>query len=246
MINDLDFTASMGFLAEMLPMQRALTQEALAMAWETLPPAAKINLTPASLAFAVKQRLLDPQPPKEVALHISLLRYVFPVDRTTKRERGEDVIADRVMFENGPRSDLAQRMAEPDRFHDPSPARRELQPVKRLPESGFWHPSQMTPEERRDHLEAIAQQLERILAEPTDGNYGQAQLHQGRKWFERALQGFWTIKPDLPPGGGGICRAWCQRNAKWARDLLEAAMATDAPPPPAADAGIADFLAGAW
>ena len=246
MITDLDFTASMGFLAEMLPMQRAFTQEALAMSWETLPPAAKINLTPASLAFAVKQRLLDPQPPKDVALHIGLLRYVFPIERTLKRERGEEVAADRVILERGPRSDLAERMAEPDRFHDPSPARRELQPVKRLPEGNFWHPSQITPEERRQHLEVIQGQMERILAEPVDGAFTQAQLQQGRKWFERALQGFWNLKPDLPPGGGGICRAWIQRNANWAREILETALATGAPPPaPAADL-VSDFLAGDW
>lgn len=234
MINADDFQAAMTGLLQMLPMQRQLTGPALVMAWDSFPLAAKSELNDSMLAWACSQRLKDPEPPKEMATHLSLLRYLYPLEN------------DRPVVERGLRPDLAERMAEPDRFHNPAPAREDLKPVKRLPQSGFWHPSQMTPEERRNHLEVIAQQLERILAEPTDGDYGQAQLQQGKRWFERALQGFWTLKPDLPPGGGGICRAWCQRNAKWARDLLEAAMATDAPPPPAADAGIADFLAGAW
>jgi hypothetical protein len=234
MITAEGFQAAITGLLQMLPMQRQLTGPALVMAWDSFPMTAKQQLSDEMLHWACAQRLKDPEPPKEMAAHLSLLRYLYPLE------------ADRPVVERGLRGDLAERMAEPDRFHNPAPAREDLKPVKRLPQSGFWLPSHMTPEERRDHLEAIAQQLERILAEPVDGNYGQAQLQQGRKWFERALQGFWTLKPDLPPGGGGICRAWCQRNAKWAKDLLEAAMATDAPPPPAADAGIADFLAGAW
>lgn len=244
MITDLDFTVSMGFLAEMLPMQRAFTQEALAMAWETLPGAAKINLTPASLAFAVKQRLLDPQPLKDVALHISLLRYVFPVDRTTKRERGEEVIADRVIVENGPRSDLAERMADPDRFHDPAPARQEYQAARRLPEGNYHHPNQMVQAERCRHLEVIAIQLEAAIAQGEDDRrWTDAQLAQGHWWFKQALSGFWNLKADK----GGIAKAWISRNPGIARQMLqqvreveqiEAVEHTENP--------VDAFLAGAW
>ena len=234
MISSEGFQAAMTGLLQMLPMQRQLTGPALVMAWDSFPMTAKQELSEEMLHWACAQRLKDPEPPKEMATHLSLLRYLYPLEN------------DRAMVERGLRSDLTERMAQPDRFHNPAPAREDLKPVKRLPQSGFWHPSQMTPEERRQHLEVIQGQMERILAEPVDGEFTQAQLQQGRKWFERALQGFWNLKPDLPPGGGGICRAWIQRNANWAREILETALATGAPPPaPAADL-VSDFLAGDW
>lgn len=244
MISTMDFTASMGFLAEMLPMQRTLTQEALAMSWETMPNAAKIHLTPESLSFAVKQRLLDPAPPKDVALHIGLLRYVFPIERTTKRDRGEEISADRVILENGPKQDLPQRMADPDRFHDPAPARQEYQQAKRLPASGFWHPSQLTPEQRRAHVERLGVEVEAVLEGPEDGQQWTAlQLQQGWWWFKKAVEGYWPLKAD----GGGIARAWVLRSPTAARDMISTALEVDAPPAsePQGD-GVDDFLAGAW
>jgi hypothetical protein len=241
-ISDLDFTASMGFLAEMLPMQRALTPEALAMAWETLPPGAKSGLTPASLAFAVKQRLLDPQPPNDVALHISLLRYVFPVERTTRRERGEEVNADLVILEHGPRYDLPQRMSQPDRFHDSGPA-RQTPPApataKRLTASGFWHPSMLNPQDLRAHAQKVAQQVERVRAKGDPGTtMTAAQAASGRVLFERALQGFWLLHHD------NIAALWVLRNRKCADELIQLALAGNTPAPPPGEAVVAQLVGG--
>lgn len=223
-----DFAPAMGFLCEMLPMQRALSDEALAMAWETMPNSAKIHLTQESLAFAVKQRLVDPAPPKEQALHIALLRYVFPVERTVRRERGEDAISDRVLLENGPRADLRERIQEPDRFHDPAPVREDLQPARerapRLPAGGAWHPSMMTGEQRYAHVCRVEARMEQILAAgPDDRAWTASQLEQGLWWFERALQGFWPLEADK----GGVAAAWVRSNPQRARAMVERALTLD-------------------
>lgn len=242
-----DFAPAMGLLCEMLPMQRALSDEALAMAWETMPNAAKIHLTPESLAFAVKQRLLDPDPPKEQALHVQLLRYVFPVDRTRRRERGEEINCDRAILEGGLRADLATRMAAPDRFHDPAPARQEQAAPPTRPQlqassnapfqpgrgNGFWHPSQLTPEARRRHVQGVGAELERVLARGRDGRpWSAAHLAQGADWFRRALEGFWPLQCD----DGGLAAAWAVRNESLARQLVADALSGAAPALPAADA----------
>jgi hypothetical protein len=227
-ITMLDFVPAMGFLCEMLPMQRTLSDEALAMAWETMPNGAKLHLTRESLAFAVKQRLVDPAPPKEQALHIALLRYVFPVERTVRRERGEEVIGDRVLLENGPRADLPQRMAAPDRFHDPAPVRHEQAPPERprLPGGGRpWHPSELSPEALHAHVERVAAAMQRIRGRGADGRaWKPEQLAQGKWWFERALQGFWPLECD----DGGIAAAWILGNPKRADELLQLALAGEA------------------
>jgi hypothetical protein len=220
-----DFAPAIGFLCEMLPMQRALSDEAIAMAWETIPNVAKLQLTPEMLGFAVKQRLMDPTPPKDQAPHIALLRYVFPVERTTKREHGDEVHLDRVILDNGPRTDIAQRMAAPERFHDPGPVRHEHAPPPerpRLPGGGSngWHPSQMTPNERRRHLERIAADVERVIASGGGAARSDEQLAQGLAWFRRALQGFWGLQCD----DGGIAAAWIAANPADARALVRDAL----------------------
>ena len=243
MITDLDFTASMGFLAEMLPMQRALTPEALAMAWETLPPAAKAGLTPASLAFAVKQRLLDPQPASDVALHIGLLRYVFPVERTTRRERGEEVNADMVILEHGPRYDLPQRMSQPDRFHDSGPARQAPPPApataKRLTASGFWNPSMLTPEQLRAHVQKVAEQVERVRAQGDPGTHmTPAQEGLARMLFAKALQGFMPLRHD------NLAALWVLRNRKRADEMIQEAIAVDPSDLPSSQVAVAQLMGG--
>jgi hypothetical protein len=227
----------MGFLCEMLPMQRALSDEALAMAWETMPNGAKLHLTQESLAFAVRQRLVDPAPPKEQALHIALLRYVFPVERTIRRERGEEVIGDRVLLENGPRADLPERMAHGDRFHDPAPVRHEQAPPPperpRLPGGGrAWHPSEMTPQQHAAHLERVAAAMQRLRDRGGDGRGWEGTdlpLAQGRWWFDRCLQGFWPLEVD----DGGIAGAWILANGRLADELLQQAQSAPALLPPA-------------
>lgn len=135
------------------------------------------------------------------------------------------------MIERGLRSDLRQRMADPDRFHDPAPPRQEqaaaTQQAPRLPGNGrAWHPSQLRPEERHAHVGRVAATARRWMTEgPDERKWTSAQLEQGLWWFQRALQGFWLLEVD----GGGIARAWLTRNPEWAERLIGEALASDAP-----------------
>jgi hypothetical protein len=184
---------------------------------------------------------VDPAPPKEQALHIALLRYVFPVERTIRRERGEEVIGDRVLLENGPRTDLPERMAAPDRFHDPAPVRHEQTPPPerlRLPGGGRpWHPSQMTAEQHAAHLHGVAAAMQR-LRDCGDDDRGwrsrgwrpdDSRLAKGRWWFQRCLDGFWPLECD----DAGIAVAWIMANGHLADELLEQAQSAPGVSPPA-------------
>jgi hypothetical protein len=243
-ITKLDFVPAMGLLCEMLPMQRALSDEGLVMAWMTMPNVAKVHLTKQSLAFAVQQRVMDPDPPKEQALHIQLLRYVFPLERTVRRERGDEVNCDRVLLENGLRTDLAERMTAPDRFHDPAPVRHEQAPPlkrPRLPGGGRqWHPSQMTAEQRAAHIQGVAAAMQRLrdgggLPQGRGWRPDDSRLAQGRWWFQRCLDGLWPLHAD----DGGIAGAWILANGRLADDLLQQAQSASALLPPAEGLAVA-------
>jgi hypothetical protein len=239
-INAKQFHAAVTSLMQLLPMSKQLTGSALTMAWDTFPERAKIDLTDEILLFAVQQRVLDPEPPRGMAPHVALLRYAYPVDRTIRRERGEDVISDQPMVDRGLRKDLAQRMAAPDRFHDPAPARKEQAPPQQpqLPAgSTQWHPDHLTTEQRRAHVRAVASAVSKLRERGMDSRiWSAAQLAQGRWWFEKALQGFWPLEAD----DGGIAAAWVLRNANRADQLLEAAADGDLKAPPA-EAVVASF-----
>jgi hypothetical protein len=105
MISSDFFTSTITCLSEVLPFGKKLSTEAACILWMTFPAAAKSQLTPEMLQFAVAQRLLDPDPPKEVPLHLGLLRYVYRI------ENGAPNIS------WGLKADLRQRMAAPDVFH---------------------------------------------------------------------------------------------------------------------------------
>jgi hypothetical protein len=233
------FQVAITSLMQILPMAKPLSAAALVMAWDTFPERAKIDLTDEILLYAVQQRVLDPEPPKGVAPHVALLRYAYPVDRTIRRERGEEVVSDQPMVERGLRKDLAQRMAAPDRFHDPSPVRHEQAPPQpRLPAgSSQWHPDQLTTEQRRAHVRGVAAAVAKLREQGMDSTiWTIAQLSQGRWWFERALQGFWPLQAD----DGGLAAAWILRNGRWADQLLEAAADGNLKAPPA-EAVVASF-----
>ena len=223
MISLQQFQVAITSLMQILPMAKPLSAAALVMAWDTFPERAKIDLTDEILLYAVQQRVLDPEPPKGVAPHVALLRYAYPVDRTIRRERGEDVISDQPMVDRGLRKDLAQRMAAPDRFHDPAPARQE-QALPRQPQlpagSSQWHPDHLSTEQRRAHVRAVASAVSKVRERGMDSRiWSPGQLAQGRWWFEKALQGFWPLEAD----DGGLAAAWILRNSRWADQLLEAA-----------------------
>ena len=241
MISLQQFQVAITSLNQILPMAKPLSAAALVMAWDTFPERAKIDLTDEILLFAVQQRVLDPEPPKGMAPHVALLRYAYPVDRTIRRERGEDVISDQPMVDRGLRKDLVQRMAASDRFHDPAPARQEHAPPQQpqLPAgSTQWHPDHLTPEQRRAHVQGVAAAVARLRARGMDSRaWKPEQLAQGYWWFERALQGFWPMECD----GGGIAAAWVLRNGSRADQLIQAALdGTSAAAP--ADGLVAGFV----
>jgi len=242
-INIKQFHAAVTSLMQLLPMSKQLTGSALTIAWDTFPERAKIDLTDEILLYAVQQRVLDPEPPKGMAPHVALLRYAYPVDRTIRRERGEDVISDQPMVDRGLRKDLARRMAAPDRFHDPAPARQEQAPPQQpqLPAgSTQWHPDHLTTEQRRAHVRAVASAVSKLREHGMDSRiWKPEQLAQGRCWFEKALQGFWPLEAD----DGGIAAAWVLRNANRADQLLEAAADGNLKAPSAEDV-VASFAGG--
>ena len=240
MITIEDFQVAVSSLLQLLPMQRALDPSALLLAWDTFPERAKIDLTDEILLYAVQQRVLDPEPPRGMAPHVALLRYAYPVDRTIRRERGEDVISDQPMVDRGLRKDLAQRMAAPDHFHDPAPARKEQAPPRQpqLPAgSTQWHPDHLTTEQRRAHVRGVASAVSKLRERGMDSRiWRPEQLAQGRWWFEKALQGFWPLEAD----DGGIAAAWILQNERLANQLLEAAADGNLKAPPA-EAVVASF-----
>jgi hypothetical protein len=211
-----EFQAAVTSLLQLLPMQRPLTAPALVLAWDTFPAPAKRDLTGEVLRYCVSQRLLDPAPPKELAPHLALLRYAYPLEH------------DRPITERGLRADLAERMSAPDRFHDPAPVRHEQAPPERprLPGGGRqWHPSELDPAQLRSHVQRVAVAVQRLRDRGMDRRaWKPERLAQGRWWFERALQGFWPMECD----DSGIAAAWVLRNGTWADELLKRALAGEA------------------
>jgi hypothetical protein len=237
------FQVAITSLMQILPMAKPLSAAALVMAWDTFPDRAKLDLTDEILLYAVQQRVLDPEPPKGMAPHVALLRYAYPVDRTIRRERGEDVISDQPLVDRGLRKDLAQRMAAPDRFHDPAPARQEQAPPQQpqLPAgSSQWHPDHLSTEQRRAHVLGVATAVSKLLDRGMDSRTCSLdKLTMGRWWFERALEGFWPLECD----DGGVAAAWILRNGRLALQLLEAAADGTAKATPAEE--VAASFAGA-
>ena len=221
MISLEEFQAALSGLQNLLPMARPLGAAAMVLAWDSFPLQAKADLTDEILLFAIQQRLQDPTPPRDVAPHLSLLRYCYPCERTIRRERGEEVITDSPILERGLRKDLAQRMAAPDRFHDTGPSRIEQAPAPQLPAGRPWHPGDLSIDARATHLQRIKADVERICQQgPGDLHPTRSQLSQGRWWYERALAGYWGLHCDA----GGLAAAWICRNQAWAEQLLSAAI----------------------
>lgn len=246
MIEAEEFQAVMSGMQQLFPMAKTLTPAALVTAWDTFHDRAKIDLDSEMLLYAVQQRMLDPDFPKETPPHIALLRYLYPVKRSTRTERGQEVVTDLPMFERGLRRDLATRMADPSRFHELVDQRPEHTPVevRRLPpgvsEGGQRQPWQMSAAQRQEHVKRIAQTVTRLRAQGVDDRpWTPAQLKVGRWWFEKALQGFWTLEID----GAAIAAAWVLRNPAWADELITLALGGEVQPV-APDRVVAEFVGG--
>ena len=99
------FIDALTALGELLPMGKSLSPSAVALAWGLLPIQAKEQLDAEHMLYAMQQLQADPQPERDLSVTLQLLRYLFPL------ENGRPV------YDRGLRSDLAKRMASPERFH---------------------------------------------------------------------------------------------------------------------------------
>lgn len=105
MLSAPDFINLLSGLIESLPHHKALSERGLAFAWSSFPAKAKHQLDPQLLAYAATQRLLDPEPREKLAIHVQLLAYLYPI------HNGIPAV------DQGLRSDLDERLRNPDRFH---------------------------------------------------------------------------------------------------------------------------------
>jgi hypothetical protein len=211
MISEEDFTGSIACALEMLPMMRQLSTVTLAQMYMQLPDKVIKELSPVVLQYAIKQRMLDPDPPDKIAFHMQLFRYVYPL------QNGAAVLS------RGFRDDLRERISNPDIFHDPSPQREEFMAPNhdefRLPPSAYWHPSKMTTEQWQRHFRTLQVQVSLVndsVIEPMTLE----QLLQGKKFYEQSLGGFWLLNVDT----GKVAHNWIARNKKLAQEMLEQAI----------------------
>lgn len=224
MIDQATFLAELNQLCELLPIHKRFKPESLVAAWDLLPSAAKQHLSPDALRYAVRQRLLDPAPPEQ-ALHLALLRYVFPL-----RDGAPDC-------SGGLRQDLSLRLANPDQFHDPT---RRLEPVraKFLPGGDkTWHPSQMSADERQECLQRAVTDLERMRSTGTSGApLRPSEAAMGERLFAAVVAGF------TPLDAKTLGASWAVRNYETALNLLHNAIAISSPSLPKANRAVAGII----
>lgn len=216
MINDVIFIETITYLLELLPTQKQLSDNAILMQWQTFPAAAKRDLTRESMMYAASQRMLDPEPFQETPLHLSLLRYLYPLENN------------RANVERGLRFDLTERMKNAGVFHDPQPTRHEqktAQEVRRIAPGGYWNPTMMSDTEKQNHLAIIKRQVDELNFDPMSDPLTLKQLLEGKQWFKDGLRGYWTLKADA----GGIAKGWVARNRTEAMRLIHEAMGLEVP-----------------
>jgi hypothetical protein len=103
------FRQTLTGLSSVLPFSKLLGEEAWLLLWLTFPDHAKQHLTPAMWTYAAGQRLMDPEPAKELPIHLQLLRYLYRLENGMPN------------FTWGLKLDLPQRMAQLGTFHQPEP-----------------------------------------------------------------------------------------------------------------------------
>lgn len=118
MITSDEFTSIINMASEVLPFSKKFSDSAIVLMYMTLPAKAREELTPEQLIYACSQRMLDPDPPKELPLHLALLRYLY------RLENGNANIA------WGLKPSLQERMQRPDVFHRDARSLAELDPAE--------------------------------------------------------------------------------------------------------------------
>ena len=118
------FQMGLRALSSLLPYGKKITDEEALFTWAMLPESVKVNVTDEMWLYACSQRRMDPNPDKELALDIQLLRYVYRI------RDGQPA------FDWGLKTDLPQRMAMGGQFHPPLlPAGDPTPPPPQLPGS---------------------------------------------------------------------------------------------------------------
>lgn len=79
MLSPKAFTQVLLGLQQLRPMAKQLDEFALALAWQTFPEQAKRELTDLDIAWAAGQLVQDPNPVKDEAPHVALLRYLYRI-----------------------------------------------------------------------------------------------------------------------------------------------------------------------
>ena len=118
------FQMGLRALSSLLPYGKKITDEEALLTWALLHDSVKVNVTDEMWLYACSQRRMDPNPDKEIALDIQLLRYVYRI------RDGQPA------FDWGLKTDLPQRMAMGGQFHPPVlPASDPTPPPPQLPGS---------------------------------------------------------------------------------------------------------------
>ena len=138
-----DFINCLAGLIESLPHHKALSERGLAFAWSSFPPQAKSDLSPDLLAYAAMQRLIDPEPRQQLAIHIQLLAYLYPLSNGVPA------------VQQGLRPDLRDRLKQPSLFH---PLTTQPAHLPALPPVEPAQLPQESPEQRRRRLTALLHQ----------------------------------------------------------------------------------------
>ena len=104
-MNSKTFGLGLMALSGSLPYGKKLTNEEIQFLWLLLPADVKAAVTDEMWAYGCSQRMLDPDPSKELPLHLQVLSYLFRV------RDGQPA------FDWGVKSDLQRRMTLPSCFH---------------------------------------------------------------------------------------------------------------------------------
>ena len=122
---------------------KKLTGDDHKFAFLTFPQQARQELNKAHLIFAAQQLLLDPEPVPDMALHMALLRYLYPCQGISP------------CVGRGLRSDLPQRLAAAGTFTPLQPVPAEHRAFA-LPPAQAIQPPPKTRAERIESLLALA------------------------------------------------------------------------------------------
>lgn len=104
-MNSKTFGLGLMALSGSLPYGKKLTNEEIQFLWLLLPADVKAAVTDEMWAYGCSQRMLDPDPSKELPLHLQVLSYLFRV------RDGQPA------FDWGVKADLQGRMTLPSCFH---------------------------------------------------------------------------------------------------------------------------------